>query len=101
MSLGRHVSKVNNTLQCMAFVRRILSAICLRIAYLFISMRYGRFIGFDESGLEKHLLGNIALVAGNNKVQAQMNSSYVIVRDFLLLLRSVFVQLFSFPLSDT
>lgn len=83
------------------FVRGILSAICLRIAYLFISTRHWRFIGSDESGLEKHLLGNIALVVGNNKVLAQMNSSYVIVRVFLLLLRSVFVQLFPFPLSDT
>lgn len=101
MSLGWHVSSLNNTLQCIVFfVRGILSAICLCIAYLIISTRYCRFIGSDESGLEKHLLGIIALVVGNNKVLAQMNSSYVIVRDFLLLLRSVFVLLFPFPLSD-
>lgn len=101
MALGWHVSGVNNTpYTILLLVRGILSAICLHIAYLFISVRYWRFIASDESGMKKHLLRNIALVVGNNKVLAQMNSSYVIVRDFLLLLRSVFVQLLPFPLSD-
>lgn len=98
MSLGWHVSSLHCSVWC-----------CLSgeyypqfafVLHIFISTRYWRFIGPDESGLDKHVLGNTALVVGNNKVLAQMNSSYVIARDILLLLRSVFVQLFPFPLSE-
>lgn len=54
-----------------------------------------------ESRPRKRVLTNVAWVVGNNKVLAGINSSFVIARTSFLLLRSVFVQLFPFPLSDT